>query len=126
MPAVRTTTPAPATTANPCQAPNSNGSCPGTPTPETSAPGHNRPRHHRNPANPAPTRPPGVATRPRRPSACPHRTSEYVRDRWAILIFSGIDTPKWAAEPLLGMAQYAAIVAASVPTSLFSALQLLI
>src|SRR5260221_2039033 len=58
-----------ATTGNPSPARTWNGSCPGTPTPETSAPGHSRPRPDNRTGTAAITASP--RTRSRRPLAYP-------------------------------------------------------
>src|SRR6266851_1579461 len=58
-----------ATTGNPSPARTWNGSCPGTPAPETSAPGHSRPRPDNRTGTAAITASP--RTRSRRPLAYP-------------------------------------------------------
>src|SRR5260370_39994395 len=58
-----------ATTGTPSPARTWNGSCPGTPTPETSAPGHSRPRPDNRTGTAAITASP--RTRSRRPLAYP-------------------------------------------------------
>src|SRR5258708_16991517 len=58
-----------ATTGNPSPARTWNGSCPGTPTPETSAPGHSRPRPDNRTGTATITASP--RTRSRRPLAYP-------------------------------------------------------
>src|SRR5258708_8238975 len=58
-----------ATTGTPSPARTGNGSCPGTPTPETSAPGHSRPRPDNRTGTAAITASP--RTRSRRPLAYP-------------------------------------------------------
>ena len=59
-----TSTNAAATAGNPSPAPRWTGSCPGTPAPKTSAPGHSRPRPDKTPATvtPSPTWPCQSAT----------------------------------------------------------------